>query len=213
MPGLIANLEGLTAILFHVEHSAGSSWQYRWRIVGDYPAPYLVWRCKTSVEKFARIHSEVRDAVIEVEWRDSPEAEWQPVALYEFTTGTARFTITSETAIHYPDTFTACAIIRDAGVAAYHFPAMALEPGIPAEITGTADAPAFANLLLTPGEFHPRIPGVTLVNSAPSEGSWREIPHFGAFPLRRCPHAGGRRWFAVGHEAVPAEVVQAGAIP
>jgi hypothetical protein len=74
MPGLFCNVDGIAAILFHVEHSGASLWHYRWRLIGNLPAPYLVWREKTSRAKIVRIHSEVRGAAIEVEWREEVDS-------------------------------------------------------------------------------------------------------------------------------------------
>lgn len=204
MPGVICNLEGITAILFHVEHSGDTPWQYRWRIVGDYPAPYLVWRENTARGKFAALQAEIRDCLIEVEWREVDSAAWLPVSLLLLATPTARFAVTrtGSEAFTAPSGFTALSIVRDHGVAAYHFPAMELEPGETIEVHATADAPALANVLLESGEFRPRIPGLTITNLAPTDNAWTEVPHLGCFRLARCPLAGARRLWAYGSDNV-----------
>lgn len=217
VPGLIPKIDGNQAILFHVEHSAGESWHYRWRIVGDYPAAYLVWREHTTTENHVRLQSEIRDCRIEVEWRphhELPVAEadpvhpWLPVSLFRLTAPTAVFSIHAENGFTAAGKFTACAAVRDDGVAAYRFPAMQLDPGVTACATARADAPAWANVLLAPGEFRPRIPGITITNVAPATQAWMEEEHEGLFQLARCPHAASRRWFSVGHDSVaPSQVM------
>jgi hypothetical protein len=244
VPGLISQIDGIHAILFHVEHSGGVPWQYRWRIVGDYPPPYLVWREETTTRAHVRIEAEIRDCSIEVEWRPVEEeigdsgleigdeeplpgdsssshtpipdprspiaaGPWLPVSQFRLTTPRAVFTILADHVFSPAEEFIVCAPVRDDGVAAYRFPAVSLEPGFEARAYGQADAPAWANVLLTPGEFRPRIAGITITNVAPSEDAWEEIPHEGPFQLCQCPLSTGRRWFAVGHDLVPAGMIPA----
>ncbi len=213
MPGLISQIDGINAILFHVEHLPGIPWEYRWRIIGDYPPPYLVWREQTTRQSHVRLQSEIRDCAIEVEWRSVEPTTlpltWLPVAHYQLTTPRAVFTLLADHPFSPSEEFIVCAPVRDDGVAAYRFPAVSLEPGVECRAYAQADAPAWANVLLTPGEFRPRVTGITITNAAPSEDAWLEVPHEGPFRLSRCPHGAARRWFAVGHDLVPAGLLPA----
>lgn len=198
MPALLPKIDGLSFILFHVEHSQGESWQYRWRIVGDYPPAYLVWREATITESRAKVVTEIRGCAVECQWRADPADEWGQVALLVLGTPTARFSIHAEREFAAPGKFTIVSAVRDDGVAAYEFPAMHLNAGVNAGATAHADAPAVANLLLAAGEFAPRLDGLRITNLGPCENGWQVLPHAGPFPLVRCPVAAARRWFAVG---------------
>jgi len=208
--------------LFHVEHSEGELWYYRWRIVGNYPPPYLVWREQTTDQKFIRIQAEIRGCEIEVEWRpaqdpadssdlpdDTDSIPWLPVALLKLATPRAVFNILADQAFSPAEEFIVCAPVRDDGVAAYRFPAVAIEPGVEHRTYAQADAPAWANVLLAPGDFRPRVTGLTITNLAPSEDAWIEHEHTGLFRLSRCPLAAGRRWFAIGHDSASPGLVMA----
>lgn len=203
VPGLIPALDGLNAILFHVEHSGDVPWHYRWRIVGDYPASYLVWREKTTSARYVKISSEIRDCQIEVQWRASPEDEWGQVALLALDYARAEFQITAEVDFVSPlEGFTVTAPIRSDGVAAYRFPRLSIAAGDSAIVLAHADAPAWANVLLDAGEFQPRIKGITITNLDPSTHAWQPLPAASIARLSRCPLGSGRRWFAVGRHSV-----------
>jgi len=202
VPGLISKIDGMSAILFHVEQSSADLWHYRWRITGNYPAPYLVWREGTTKARFVKITVEICNCAIEVEWRAEPGDEWSQVALLELDYARSRFAVTALADFMAADGFTVCSVMRDDGVAAYRFPGLSLAAGEAVEVNAHADAPAWANVLLDPGEFQPRDDRLTVTNLGPSENAWREIPHSGAFQLSRCPLGAGRRWYARGHHAV-----------
>lgn len=202
MSALLPKIDGLSFILFHVEHSPGELWHYRWRILGDYPPAYLVWREATITERIVKVGVEARDCAVECEWRPSASEPWRQAALLELRTASARFSIHAEREFVAPAAFTVVASVRDDGVAAYRFPAMCLDSGVTAEATAHADAPAMANVLLAPGEFVASIPGLHISNLGPGEDAYRVQPHAGPFALACCPLAAARRWFAVGSASV-----------
>jgi len=210
VPGLISKLDGLHAILFHVEHLSEQEWFYRWRMVGEYPAPYLVWRNATTKEKWVKIQVEARGAEIEVEWRASEDEPWSQVDLLSLTLPEARFVFKVAEDFCCAVPFTVCSPMRADGVAAYHFPPVVIPAGEEVVLTGKADAAAWPNVLLAPGEFRPRVwvPGMEITNQGPSE-SWHIVqPHTGLFKLSACPVANARRYFAVGHESVPSSLLK-----
>lgn len=203
VPALLPKIDGLSFILFHVEHSAGERWHYRWRIVGDYPAPYLVWRDETTDQPWQKVGCEIPACTIECEWRAAPSQPWRQVALLALTPAArARFAVHAEREFAAPEPFSVVAPVRDDGVAAYLFPAMHLLPGVTAQATARADAPAVANLLFAPGEFVARGLGLVITNLGASADAYTVHPHAGPFTLTRCPLAAARRWFAVGSAAV-----------
>lgn len=209
MPGLITKLDGIHAILFHVEHIPDVPWFYRWRILGNFPESYLVWRGATSTVPHVMLRSEARGALIEAEWRASEEAEWEKVKLLELTPPACQFSIHAERAFTAADPFIACSPVRADGVAAYQFPALTLEAGQETIVTARADAAAWPNVLLAPGEFAPVVDGLTILNTQPSTAWCREIPGSAPIALTACPVACARRWFAVGRHPVDPSLLPA----
>jgi hypothetical protein len=211
VPALLANIDGIHAILFHVEHSTSAKWFYRWRMIGNYPPPYLVWRDATTDQPSARIFVEARNAEIEVQWRASEDEEWAQVDLLVLKRASCKFRFTVQNNFSCAVHFVVCSPVRADGVGAYGFGPVVIPAGQEVILTGTADAPAWPNVLLAPDEFRPNvfIPGMEITNIGPSSDAYDVYPHQGSFVLTQCPVASARRWFAVGHESVPPSYIQA----
>lgn len=92
--------------------------------------------------------------------------------------------------------FTACAGVRADGVGAYHFGPLVLDAGEHAEVEAEADAAAWPNVLLEPGEFLP-VTGVAEIRNVGPSGGVTAGGLARTFKLEECPEACSRRWFAV----------------
>lgn len=208
MPGIITKIDGITAILFHVEHLPETEWFFRWRMIGDYPEPYLVWRSATAKRPWVKFQVEARDAIIEAEWRASEKHKWKPIPLWEILPSiSGQFSFRSEEPFHTDEPFSVHSGVRGDGVGAYHFEPATIPAGHEVILEGRADAPAWANVLFAPGDFSPHVPGMQISNLAASKDWCRKVTASGPYPLSSCPIASARRVFAVGPHSVPSSLL------
>lgn len=163
-------------MLFHVEQSDGEPWRWRWRMIGDWPSPYLEWRQGGCSGRFARFQPEASGTGIEVQWRPDDESDWRDVVHYRLAAGRCRFRLTAKESVSLQRDFHhLLGRVRDHGVARYGFwNAVDLEEGESAVVEGRADAPLLANLLMEPGEFLCWDERLIVENIEPSRRSLRE---------------------------------------
>lgn len=167
---LVTRINSISGALFHVEHSAGQRWFFRWRIRGEYPEAYLAWREGSCSDPLELIHPEISGSELEVEWRASPEQPWSQAALRDCGTGTARFWVRAEHDFVSRQPFR---VMADVGgrVACYIFDPLELYAGVETVVVGTADGPFPENVLLHPGDFKAGDAVVRFENLGGSEGS------------------------------------------
>lgn len=199
MVHLVTKASAVACLLFHVEHSPGCRWFWRWRITGGYPAPYLAWREGSSDTPRLMFHPEIVGSRIEAEWRESPDHEWRQAALRECAPGTARFHIRAEEDFRPAAPWRAFAEVAGM-VACYCFHPLDLRAGVETIIEGRAEGPYPDNVLLAPGEFVSQDAVVRIENTEASTGSLVEVPS--APPVMTlAPGADHRRFFALRHAA------------
>lgn len=204
---LVTRINSVSGVLFHVEHSAGQVWFFRWRIRGEFPQAYLAWRDGSSAASLELIHPEISGCELEVEWRASPEQPWSQAALRDCATGTARFLVRAEHDFVSRQPFRVMANVGG-WVACYIFDPLELYAGVETVIVGSADGPFPENVLLHPGDFKSGDAIVRFENLGGSEGSL-VAP---AEPLPRLtaiPGAAQRRLFALS----PARRQQPSSVP
>ena len=200
--GVFPTVDGTHCILFHVEQIPLVKWEARWRLTGNLPDPYLVWRSATNSGRYQILKSEKRFAEIEVQWRWEGETDWRQSTLLQLGIPRAEFVVEAEADLQCMTDFHIVAPIRNDGVAAYRFPGMVIEKGQIRRIEAVADAPSWPNVLLSSSEFRQKSQGLIVENVAPSVPSWRIVPHSGLFRLAGCPHTMARRWWTKGVEKV-----------
>lgn len=164
-------------MLFHMEHTGQEKWHWRWRIVGNYPTPYLAWR--EGVADCARVifHPEVAGCEVEAQWRTAESGDWRQAALHECASGTALFRILARDGFSAPNGFRVVALVPGELIACYVFGPLALAPGRQATVTGTADGPFADNVLLAAGDFRSYGGQLEMDNLEPSVGSLVEPPN------------------------------------
>lgn len=92
---LVTELDGIKALLFHVEQQTDVPIQIRWRFAG------CSWR-EEWVSSFPfLIPAEIPGAALEVEHRLSADDEWSQAALHRFLRGTALFELTAPPESHF----------------------------------------------------------------------------------------------------------------
>lgn len=207
MVHLVTKASAVACLLFHVEHSPGQVWFWRWRITGSYPPPYLAWREGKADLPRLIFHPEIVGCHIEAEWRAAEDQEWSQATLRECAIGTASFRVRAENDFHAPMGFRAMAEVAGM-VACYHFSPLELHAGIETTIKGRAEGPFPDNVLLTPGEFVSQDAMVRIENEAASLGSLIEVS--AALPVvAQIPGSAERRYFARRHsEAVDPDLVK-----
>lgn len=196
---LITKANGVAAMLFHVEHSEGLKWHYRWRITGTYPASYCQWRECAARESRASFHPEIIGCPLEVEWRPSPKVRWRQAALRETTVGGASFRVKAvEDFSSAGQSFTAVSPVTGGGVAHYGFGPLELAAGVETVVSGVAVGGFPDNVLLRGGEFRSRDPRLEVENTTASEGSF--VATAGSPSVTLYPGLAARRLFAfTGH--------------
>lgn len=195
MVSLVVKASGVAFVLFHVEHSPGSTWRYRWRVTGNYPDAYLQWREGESDSSTVILHPEIIACPVEAQWLCPVSGEWRQAALREAATGSCRFHIKAKDDFIAPSGFRAFSAIGDV-VACYAFGPIDLRAGIETVIRGMADGPYPDNVLLHPGDFRYEDDLVSLCNEDPSEGSL-VAPSNPSAVLSVVPGSSERRVFAV----------------
>lgn len=203
----LTNIDGITVILFLVEHVAGLRWECRWRLKGAFSSEYRVWRSFTSDEAFGKFVAESRDANVEIEWRSADQSTWSKVALLELHRGKAAFRVEAIHQFDAPEGFMAVAPVRGHGVGGWCFPATKLASGEVKEIEAEADCAVIANVLLQAGEFEPAINGLLITNLGASFESYSVKRHHGDFRLGCNQEAVTRRLWAVGKESVDPSLI------
>ena len=166
---LITQANGVSALLFHVEHFSGQRWFYRWRITGKYPPEYLCWREGAADGARVMLHPEIIACGIEAQWRADEGAEWSQATLRAAARGSASFRVKALQSFDAPRGFRGMAVVGEGIVACYYFGALALAAGVETVIRGVADGPYPDDLLLAAGEFVSCDPLIELENVAPSE--------------------------------------------
>ena len=201
---LVSKVNGVAALLFHVEQQEQTSWHWRWRIVGDHPLPYLAWREGVSRSPRVIFHPEIAGCVVEAQWRATESDPWLDATLRETSRGTARFRVKSlDAPFTSPVGFSAVAVTQESMIACYGFGPMALAAGEEQTVTGIADGPFADNVLLQPGEFVTIDPRLEIVNLTPSADSFTG-PSTPLARLSRMDGSHARRLFAWrGHGVTP----------
>lgn len=206
MVKLITKVNGVAALLFHVEHFGEAVWRWRWRIVGDYPLPYLAWREGESCSARVIIHPEVSGCVVEVEWSDEDSGGWRQAALHKIGRCAALFRISALDA-PFSSAVRFCAVASIPGdmVACYEFGPVDLAAGESVDMVGEADGPFVDNVLFGSGEFAAVDRRLAVVNLAPTDGACFEVPVEGSLPvLAAVEGVQHRRLFAWrGHGVAP----------
>ena len=199
MVRLITKANGVASLLFHVEHSPGALWHFRWRITGDaYPPRYCQWREEVSCESRAAFHPEIIGCPLEVEWRADGVEEWSQAALHEAAVGHAGFRVKAVEDFASAVPFAAVSSIAGGGVAHYGFAPLELAAGVETVIHGVAVGDFPDNILLRPGEFFSRDPRLEIENLAASTDSF--VPVGGVPSVSAHPAIAARRLFAfTGH--------------
>ena len=192
---LLAELDSLHFALFHGEQQ--KEWDYRWRLVGDLPDAYLAWRESRAGSAFVKVQPELRGGTVEVEWRPAGEEEWRQAALHELVPHRLELEIAATAPFRLDaGTHSAIAVVRD-HLARYFFKIaepVEILPSAPLVVTGHADAPVPANVLLRAGEFVTRHGVLTVRNTGTSCDWSRPCP--GPCVLRESPHTKKRKLFA-----------------
>lgn len=196
MVRLITKCSGISALLFHVEHSARQEWFFRWRIQGRYPQAYVQWREGSSCEARQLLQPEIAACVVEAQWRPAAAGAWLPVELRECVPGSASFRVKALEDLSFPQGFRAIAGLSGDLVAAWRFGPLVLVAGIETVIQGVADDSAPDNVLLAAGEFRPCSAVMELENLTLSVGSL-VAPSVVDDRLSAIPGSAGRRLFAV----------------
>jgi hypothetical protein len=144
-----------------------------------------------------KVQSELRGGMIEVEWRASADAEWSQAALHGLVPHRLELEVSASAAfVLEKGTHSAIAVVRD-HLARYFFSVgsdVEIRPDAPLLVTGHADAPVPANVLLFPGEFTTRDGVLTVRNTGPSR-DWSQ-PLGGPLVLTESPHLRKRKLFA-----------------
>lgn len=190
---LITKVNSVSCVLFHVEQFPHNSWQWRWRILGDYPPEYVSWRAGVSEVPRLVFFPEVAGCVVEAQWRPVGEAAWRQAALHESATGMAFFRVSALEDVNFPDGFRAMAVVNDL-VACYEFGPLGLRAGESLELAGVAEGAFVDNVLLAPGEFRSEDHRLRIENLTASEGSF--VPVAGEARLALAPGAASRHVFA-----------------
>ena len=171
---LVTRSNGVSALLFHVEHSGIDQWHYRWRVVGPYPPAYLEWREGMCDQSHLQFHPEVAACRLEAQWRLSDSDEWIPASLHVCAVGSALFRVKPPFAdFHAPNGFRVVSLVPGEWVACYIFPPLTLAQGQQASVTAIADGPFPDNVLLAPGNFSSYGPILSVDNLTASEGSFQ----------------------------------------
>ncbi len=163
---LITRINGVAALLFHVEHSPGSVWFWRWRIVGDWPAAYLAWREGEARGARQVFHPEVYGCVVEAQWRASEADEWSQAALREVVAGVATFLVTGRRMFSAFSWQAAAPLAELDCIAHYQFGEIALARGVETVVSGVAIGPHVDSVLLAEGEFRIETDEVRVVNTS-----------------------------------------------
>lgn len=196
---LVTQVNGVSSLLFHVEHSPGEEWHWRWRITAPdgLPAAYLEWREGTAVEPRVIFQPEVTGCTVEAQWRPDGDGSWRQAALHVCATGVADFKVTAGAAgFDALQGWDAMAVLPCGWIANYHFNGLRLAPHEERLLTGLADGAFPDNVLLAAGEFHSQDGLIRVENITPSRESLRPVPGVEA-KLEMNPGCFARNMFVV----------------
>jgi hypothetical protein len=190
---LVTLINGVSAALFHVEHSAATPWHYRWRISSPCPLGYEVWREGVASGPRVVFQPEIAGCAVVAEWRGGADEEWRQAALQRPAAGGLVVTITALEAVAFTEPVDLLAAVDDR-VAAYRVAAFSLAAGESFTAYATAIGEFADNVLLAGEEFRPVDRRVAVVGCGPSRDSF--MPAAGPAVLALAPGAAERRLFA-----------------
>ena len=179
MLALITQLDGVNALLFHVEHCSNEAWEYRMRgVAGEWLDPV---RVVGSFVVVPLVHP--NDEVV-VEWREGEMNLWKRAVPHEFGEATCQF-IVKVSGVFSPNRLEdcevmACGLVKNRPSAwKISLPSRRIENEV-IRVQGVSYSKGVGQVLRQQGEFQCRSSIFQIMNAEPSQAALLEVAS--AFP-------------------------------